>query len=272
LTFNNRIKRSTNPNKTIWDIVKKETGKTNNNTKDKIYKLRNGEKLVNDYAKIVEIFNQHFSSITKANTISNIHNTFSVKNSYNISPMHYLHQSFNCIFPSFKLMPLSTKDVGNIINSVNSKNSHGYDKISTKFLKLSLPFILSPLTHICNKSFSLGIFPDRLKYSEIKPLFNKGDNLNIANYRPISILNSFSKVLEKAVFTKLYEHCSKLNILVDEQFGFRNKLATTDAIFKLINEIQIALNNKIMVGGIFCDLEKAFDSIHHDIVISKLDF
>jgi hypothetical protein len=62
------------------------------------------------------------------------------------------------------------------------------------------------------------------------------------------------------------------NILVDEQFGFRNKLATTDAIFKLINKIQIALNDKIMMGGIFCDLEKAFDSINHDILITKLNF
>jgi len=78
--------------------------------------------------------------------------------------------------------------------------------------------------------------------------------------------------LEKAVYIQLYEHCSNNNILVDEQFGFRNKLATTDAIFKLINETVIALNDKIMVGAIFCDLEKAFNSINHNILISKLNF
>jgi len=79
-------------------------------------------------------------------------------------------------------------------------------------------------------------------------------------------------VLEKAAYIQLYEHCRKHNILVDEQFGFRNKLATTDATFKLINEVQIAFNEKIIVGGIFCDLEKAFDSTNHDILISKLNF
>jgi len=149
---------------------------------DKNCKLRNGENMVHDYAKIVETFNQHFLTITKTNSINNIHNT----------SMHYLYQSFNCIFPSFKLMPLSTKDIGKIIKSLNTKNSHGYHEISTKMLKLSLPFILCPLTHICNKSFSLCIFLDRLKYSEMKPLLKKGDNLDISDYRPISILTSFS--------------------------------------------------------------------------------
>jgi hypothetical protein len=62
-------------------------------------------------------------------------------------------------------------------------------------------------------------------------------------------------VLEKAVYIQLYEHCREHNILVDEQFGFRNKLATTNVIYKLINETQIALNDKIIVRGIFCDLE-----------------
>jgi len=72
----------------------------------------------------------------------------------------------------------------------------------------------------------------------------------------LSVLTSFSKILEKAVRIQLYEHSSKNNILADEQFGLRNKSATNNAIYKLISEILIALNNKLMVGGNFCDLEK----------------
>jgi len=233
LTYNNKIKKSTNPDKTIWDIVKMETGKTNFTKNDIIDKLKLGDDLDNDYKKIAETFNIHFTSV--ADTIATKHNP----NTCNINktmPTHHLLRSFSCTFPNFKLVPLSTKKVRNIIKSLNTKNSHGYDGISTKLLKLSSPFILSPLTYICNKSLSLGIFPDRLKYSEIKPLFKKGDKQNISNYRPISILTSFSKVLEKAVYFQLYDHCSKHNILSGEQFGFRNKLATTDAIYNLINK------------------------------------
>ena len=81
--------------------------------------------------------------------------------------------------------------------SLKAKGSHGYDGITTKILKISAPFISCPLSYIFNKSMISGIFPTRLKYATIKPIFKNGDKKNVANYRPISILPSFSKILEK---------------------------------------------------------------------------
>jgi hypothetical protein len=78
-----------------------------------------------------------------------------------------------------------------------------YDGISTKLLKICASYICSPLTHICNKSISSGFFPERLKYSTIKPLYKKGDKTNPSNYRPVSLLTYFSKVLEKALYIRL---------------------------------------------------------------------
>jgi hypothetical protein len=87
-----------------------------------------------------------------------------------------------------------THELISIINSLKTKNPFGYDEISTKLLEVSASYICSPLTYICNKFISTGIFPERLKYSIIKPLYKKGDKADPSNYRPLSLLTSFSKV------------------------------------------------------------------------------
>jgi hypothetical protein len=125
------------------------------------------------------------------------------KQSYstNKNPNYYLLNLFHKPFPSIKFKNTSTKEIERIINSLKIKESSGYDEISTKILYTSAPFISSPLSYICNKSTLSGNFPTRLKYAIVKPLLKKGDKENVANYRPISSLTSFAKVLEKIIYT-----------------------------------------------------------------------
>jgi len=128
------------------------------------------------------------------------------------------------------------------------------------------------LTYICNKAISAGVFPDRLKYSIVIPIFKKGNNSDPANYRPISVLTSFAKVLEMALYMRLAEHITLNNMLTERQFGFRKVFSTDEAIFKLIYEGLNALNDKSLVGSIFFYLEKAFDSLNHSLLIKKLPY
>jgi hypothetical protein len=88
----------------------------------------------------------------------------------------------------------------------------------------------------------------------------------MSNYRSISLLPSFSKIFEKVIFIRIYKHLNDNNILAKEQFGFRQHSSTEKAIYELLN----ALNNRSMIGGIFYDLEKAFDCVNHDILLTKL--
>jgi len=105
---------------------------------------------------------------------------------------------------------------------------------------------------------STGTFLDRLKFSGIKPIYKKGGKTLITNYRPISIHPVFSKICENITYQRLYHHLTSNSILVKEQFGFRCNNTNEKAIYALINNIFSSLNNKIIVGGLFCDLQKSF--------------
>ena len=96
--------------------------------------------------------------------------------------------------------------------------------IGVRIIKEMPGLVASGTLYIFNKILSTGIFPDRLKYSEVKPFYKKGDKTEVSNYSPISLLTSFSKIIEKIIHERLYCHLNKNNILVNEQFGFREKL------------------------------------------------
>jgi hypothetical protein len=134
-----------------------------------------------------------------------------------------------------------------------------HDEITNRILKFSEQFIISPLTYICNVILGTGVFPDGLKFAIVSPYFKNGSIQEISNNRLILLLISFSKVIEKLIYTRLITHIEANSILAQEQYGFKTHCSTEMVAFSLICSIIIAVNNKQTVGGIFYDLQKACD-------------
>jgi hypothetical protein len=189
------------------------------------------DKIITNQHKIANLFNNYFLSV--AYSISADKNKD--ENACMINANNYLFNCHNKPFTKINWQYASYYEIDKIMKSLKSKNTSGYDRISNRIIKLRSPFVISPLTHICNAALNSSIFPDRLKYAIVKPIYKKGRKQDISNYRPISLLTSFSKVFEKLIYNRLYTHFEMNNILVQEQLGFRMQHSTEQAAFSLIN-------------------------------------
>ena len=179
--YNKKIKKSSNKYKTTCDIIKKLT--YNQHSQIGIQELTTDSKRLKVQQDKADAFNNYFSSIFGKISKNNVNNQ---TNNEKVSTFHYyLEQNYVYPPPSLVIKTFSTKKITSIIKALKTKNSHGFDEISINLLKISAPYICSPLTYICNKSIFSGIFPHCLKFSIIKPIYRKGNKMNPTNYRPI---------------------------------------------------------------------------------------
>jgi len=173
---------------------------------------------------------------------------------------------------SFGLVETNANEVISIVKCFNTKPSAGYDDIPNDIMKLSIHFTANMLSKIINKSFHEGQVPDLLKIAKVCPVFKNGDKSLISNYRPISVLPSFSKIFEKIVYNRLMSYLTNSNILINNQFGFRNRYSTAMAVIEMVDKISDAIDNKYYSLGVFIDLSKAFDTLDHNILLGKLEY
>lgn len=172
---------------------------------------------------------------------------------------------------SMSLLYTDCAEIESLINGLKSTCANGWDGISATLIKSAKQTLIPVLEHIFNLCLSSGIFPLAFKKALVHPIYKSGDRGSVTNYRPISVLTTTSKLLEKIINARLVNYLCEKQIIACNQFGFTKGKSTEDAVLSLTEIVAENLNNKNKTLGIFLDLSKAFDTVSVPYLIKKLE-
>ena len=247
--------------KKLWGTINRICGKSNDKSLC-IESLKVNNVMTYSTARITDSFGEYFAGVGKqyADKIA----------SPNTSVDEYLlkiRRSKTSIF----LHPVTYRELDKLIDKLPNKTSSGFDNISNILLKKLKTCIIGPLVEIFNCSLATSTFPQKMKLAIVVPLHKGQSTMDLGNYRPISLLLTISKLLEKIMYTRVYEYLNNTNQIYESQYRFRAKHSCEHAIGELIGEITKSVELNKQTICVFLDLSKAFDTLEHSVIFKKFE-
>ena len=259
-TFNcEKILENKHDRKKTWKIINDLRGKTKANIKPSFVidnvKITNRRVISNE-------FNKYFNSI--ASKLNESLSDSPISNSRLPSFLDFLAPAND------KTMYLEDCSPDEIMSIISDLDNNKASDIPIRIVKKVSHIIAPTLSMYYNILMKDGIFPEVLKIGKITPIYKKGNPEDIGNYRPVSTLPIFGKLFEKVIYSRVYSFAQSQGIINPNQFGFRKSHSTSHAVNHSVKIIEDALKAQKHILGIFVDLSKAFDTIDHKILLTKL--
>jgi len=279
--FKNITENDLNGNKKFWNFVKPFLTNKGIISSDFI-SIKKGDEFIDNEEELVEMFNSHYVNIVE--NITGISPTINPLYDYqendrymvrNIIKQYEKHPSIieirkNVnITEKFEIKEATVSEINTLLKSLNGKKATGPDKIPPKIAKLSANIVDSHLCNAINKELRKFCYADAAKIASVRPKYQKKCRNTIENYRPVSILNAFSKIYERYIHDSLTPFIN--NCLSDFVAAYRKSYSSSHVLIRLIENWKKDLDHKKYVGAILMDLSKAFDCIPHELLIAKMN-
>ena len=156
------------------------------------------------------------------------------------------------------------------LKAANSNKATGRYNIPVRVLKIAAEILSPSLTAIFNRSFSMGIYPDDWKMARVLLIFKSGEKGVLSNYGPISIISAIAKMFGRLVYEQFYTYLTSNRLINSYQSGFRPTHSTLTSLLESTNNWCVNIDRGLLNGVVYIDLKKAFDTIDHEVLLSKL--